>query len=104
MGLSLNSFGDFLQYKIAVIQQEMQSFDRPSNHHTEAQRPGQPTPPFTPRAMEKELRHALISPTRDRVVHVACCIYVVPQKKTLLSTGLNGFQLSWQTEVAFSGK
>ncbi|XDV50777.1 hypothetical protein PO909_019789 [Leuciscus waleckii] len=55
MGLSSNSFSgsDFLLYEIAVNQKEMQPFDRPSNHHTEARSPGQPTPPFTPRDTER---------------------------------------------------
>ncbi len=40
-GLNSNSFSvsDFLQYKIAVNQKEMQSFDRPSNHNAEARSP-----------------------------------------------------------------
>ena len=53
MGLRTEkSSGDFL------FQNRCQSngnsvFRRPSNHHAEAQRPGPPTPPFTPREVAR---------------------------------------------------
>lgn len=44
--------------RLFIVQNRCQSngnsvFRRPSNHHAEAQRPGQPTPPFTPRDAER---------------------------------------------------
>ncbi len=52
-GLSSNGFSSVTFYRTkSVNQKEMQSFDRPSNHHAEARRPGQPIPPFSPRDAE----------------------------------------------------
>ncbi|KAL1270558.1 hypothetical protein QQF64_029574 [Cirrhinus molitorella] len=50
--LDTTQFGELLRrYKIAVSQKEMQSFDRPSNHHAEARSPGQPTPHSPPETL-----------------------------------------------------
>ena len=54
IGCSL-SFNSLAKYSMELRTKSngISVFHRPSNHHGEAQRPGQPTPPFTPRDAER---------------------------------------------------